>query len=148
MQTGQGFGRNRPTASLAAAFETGDLRFAASMGTSYINASSATVLANYVRKYESDPPTENDSDINFVVFRYADVLLMLSEALGETNESYDLINEVRNRAGLADIDSSTPGTFEEKLLEERRVELAFENHRWPDLKLVLRKKKQKSNSMS
>jgi len=45
-----------------------------------------------------------------------------------------LINEVRNRAGLSDIDAATPGTFEEKLLHERRVELAFENHRWPDLK--------------
>jgi len=45
-----------------------------------------------------------------------------------------LINEVRNRAGLADIDASSPGTFEEKLLQERRVELAFENHRWADLK--------------
>lgn len=37
------------------------------------------------------------------------------------------------RAGLAPIDASTPGTFEDKLLQERRVELAFENHRWFDL---------------
>ena len=59
---------------------------------------------------------------------------MLAEALGESSESYDLINEVRNRAGLPDIDASTPGTFQDKLLQERRVELAFENHRWPDLK--------------
>ena len=92
------------------------------------------VEAWHVRKYQSDLAIENDSDINFVVFRYADVLLMLAEALGESSESYDLINEVRNRAGLPDIDASTPGTFQDKLLQERRVELAFENHRWPDLK--------------
>lgn len=134
LQTGQGFGRNRPTQSLVESYEPGDLRFASSLGTSYINAAGATVLANYVRKFESNPPTENDSDINFVVFRYADVLLMLAEALGENSESYALINEVRYRAGLAPIDASTPGTFAEKLLHERRVELAFENHRWPDLK--------------
>ncbi|MBJ7882115.1 RagB/SusD family nutrient uptake outer membrane protein [Gelidibacter salicanalis] len=134
LQTGQGFGRNRPTASLSNAYENGDLRFAPSMGTTYLNAAGATVEANYIRKYESDPPTENDSDINFVVFRYADVLLMLAEAIGESNEAYDLINEVRDRAGLAPIDASTSSTFEDKLLKERRVELAFENHRWPDLK--------------
>ena len=68
-----------------------------------------------------------------MVFRYADVLLMLAEALGESSEAYGYINEVRERAGLGPIDSSTPGTFEEKLLHERRVELAFENHRWADL---------------
>ena len=134
LQTGQGFGRNRPTPSLVGAYETGDLRIAPSLGTSYINATGATVLANYVKKYQSNPPTENDSDINFMVFRYADVLLMLAEAIGETNESYELINQVRSRAGLAAIDASTPGSFTEKLLQERRVELAFENHRWPDLK--------------
>ena len=89
---------------------------------------------NYGKKQLGSLPTENDSDINFVVFRYADVLLMLAEALGETPESYGLINQVRTRAGLANISSSTPGTFQNKLLKERHVELAFENHRWADLK--------------
>jgi hypothetical protein len=59
---------------------------------------------------------------------------MLAEAIGESNESYQLINDVRERAGLPEIDSSTPGTFNEKILEERQLELAFENHRWADLK--------------
>ncbi|MBO3099690.1 RagB/SusD family nutrient uptake outer membrane protein [Gelidibacter pelagius] len=134
LQTGQGFGRNRPTDALVAAYAPGDLRLDPSLGTSYVNASGATVVAKYIKKYWSDPPTENDADNNFVVFRYADVLLMLAEAIGESTEAYDLINEVRTRAGLADIDASSPGTFTEKLLHERQVELAFENHRWPDLK--------------
>ncbi len=133
LQTGQGFGRNRPTATLEATFEVGDTRFSTSMGTSYVDGSGDTVIQNYIAKYHSDPPVENDSDINFVVLRYSDVLLMLAEALGESPESYDLINEVRDRAGLADIDGTTPGTFNEKLLKERQVELAFENHRWADL---------------
>ncbi|PRX54932.1 RagB/SusD family nutrient uptake outer membrane protein [Flagellimonas meridianipacifica] len=133
LQTGQGFGRNRPTATMQNAYVAGDLRFEASMDTTWINAESEVVVQNFVTKYESDPPIENDSDINFVVFRYADVLLMLAEAIGESQESYDLINQVRIRAGLTGIDASTPGTFEEKLLDERQVELAFENHRWPDL---------------
>ena len=34
----------------------------------------------------------------------------------------------------APVEASTPGTFSEKLLHERKVELAYEGHRWPDLK--------------
>jgi hypothetical protein len=134
LQTGQGFGRNRPTLALINAFEPGDLRFSSSLGTSYINNAKVVVNENYGKKQLGSLPTENDSDINFVVFRYADVLLMLAEALGETPESYGLINQVRTRAGLANISSSTPGTFQNKLLKERQVELAFENHRWADLR--------------
>lgn len=134
LQTGQGFGRNRPTDALENTYELGDQRFEISMGTTWINNDDEVIEQNYVRKYESDPPTENDSDNNFVVLRYADVLLMLAEAIGESSESYDLINQIRERAELAAIDGTDPGTFQEKLLKERQVELAFENHRWADLK--------------
>lgn len=134
LQTGQGFGRNRPTALLQNAYEPGDTRFEPSMGTSFVNNEDEEVVQNYVRKYESDPPVENDADNNFIVLRYADVLLMLAEAIGESDESYGLINQVRERAGLGPIDASTPGSFQEKLLKERQVELAFENHRWADIK--------------
>ncbi|MFQ5603528.1 MAG: RagB/SusD family nutrient uptake outer membrane protein [bacterium] len=126
-------GRNRPTLDMIAAYETNDLRFLASMDTSYVDLSGTTNSARYVKKYLSVPFGDNDADNNFIVFRYADVLLMLAEAIGEGAEAYGLINQLRSRAGLADIDASTPGTFEDKLLHERRVELAFENHRWYDL---------------
>lgn len=134
LQTGSGFGRNRPTPALVNSFDSQDERFEASIGTSYINAQGVEIMANHVRKYESNPSSENDSDVNFIVFRYADVLLMLAEALGESEESYQLINQVRARAGLTGINTNTPGTFEKKLLLERQLELAFENHRWADLK--------------
>lgn len=134
LQVGQGFGRNRPTDKLIETFEPGDLRFEPSIGTSFISSAGEVIEQNYGKKHLSNPPTENDSDTNFIVFRYSDVLLMLAEALGETPESYSLINQVRNRAGLGNIDSSTPGSFQDKLLKERQVELAFENHRWADLK--------------
>lgn len=134
LQTGQGFGRNRPNDNLVNSYVAGSDRFKASIGTSYVNEEGETILANYIKKYESQPTTENDSDLNFIVFRYADVLLMLAEAIGESPESYALINQIRTRAGLSGIDASTPGTFKEKLLEERQLEFAFENHRWPALK--------------
>ena len=134
LQNGQGYGRNRPTDGMVNDYETGDTRFEASLGVSYINEDDEVITANYIKKYSDNPPAENDSDINFVVFRYADVLLMLAEALGESAESYGYINQVRSRAGLAPMSALSAGTFAEKLLHERRVELAFENHRWADLK--------------
>ena len=75
----------------------------------------------------------NDANNNFPVLRYADALLNLAEALGETTESYSLINEVRHRANLGTISSATPGTFTDKLMHERQVEFAFECQRWHDL---------------
>lgn len=87
----------------------------------------------YVKKFESTPFDAFDADNNFIVFRYADVLLMLAEAIGESTEAYDLINEVRERSGLITPVELEPGTFEEKLLLERRREFAIESKRWQDL---------------
>ncbi len=126
--------RNRPTLNMVAAYEPGDARFAVSMDTTFRNNAGQQVPGRWVKKYNSVPFAPNDADNDFIVFRYADVLLMLAEALGEGGESYNFINQVRARAGLAPISAATPGSFEDKLLHERRVELAFENHRWFDLR--------------
>ncbi|WP_069130364.1 RagB/SusD family nutrient uptake outer membrane protein [Rhodohalobacter halophilus] len=87
----------------------------------------------YLNKYDAIQSIAFDSDVNFVVFRYADVLLMLAEAIGESPEAYDLIDEVRERAGLTTPSATLPGTFEDILLHERRREFVGENKRWPDL---------------
>tara|TARA_R110002124_G_scaffold123906_3_gene282820 strand:+ start:9369 stop:10781 length:1413 start_codon:yes stop_codon:yes gene_type:complete len=110
-------------------YESGDERFDATIDTS-----DATINP-WVRKYISNPTVAFDGDNNWMELRYAEVLLNLAEALGESGEAYDLIDEVRDRASLGPIDR-TPlgGTFDEKLLQERRVEFAFENKRWADLK--------------
>ena len=121
--------RNIPEQDLIDAYEVGDLRFAASIdGVVYGVNTGYTIKFGTTNSYNDD-----DAPNNWPVFRYADVLLMLAEAIGESDEAYGYINQVRNRAGLAPIDATTPGTFVDKLLHERRVELAFENHRWPDL---------------
>ncbi|WP_234572321.1 RagB/SusD family nutrient uptake outer membrane protein [Rhodohalobacter sp. 614A] len=88
----------------------------------------------YLSKYDGVQFDAFDADNNFIVFRYADVLLMLAEALGDTPEANALINQVRARAGLTTPVESLPGSFEEKLLLERRREFVGENKRWPDLK--------------
>jgi hypothetical protein len=129
-QTTGGY-KNRPTTALEAAFETGDKRIASSF-----NPLNGPLNANrFILKYgTTNAFSEFDGDYNFPVLRYSDVYLLLAEALGETTESYDLINEVRAKhGGLGPISAATPGTFPDKLLHERQVEFAFENQRWPDL---------------
>ncbi|REA57867.1 RagB/SusD family nutrient uptake outer membrane protein [Dyadobacter luteus] len=131
--------RNRPTQDVLKAYEPGDDRFLKSMDTSYVNAQGVLQTntrndARYVTKFGRENAfDEADASYNFVVFRYADVLLLLAEALGEGAEAYGYINQVRARAKLAPLSAASSGTFAQKLLHERRVELAFENHRWADL---------------
>lgn len=88
----------------------------------------------YLNKYDATQSIAFDSDANFIVFRYADVLLMLAEAIGESPEAYGLIDEVRNRAGLTLPSATLGGSFDEILLLERRREFVGENKRWADLK--------------
>ncbi|WP_020528843.1 RagB/SusD family nutrient uptake outer membrane protein [Flexithrix dorotheae] len=72
---------------------------------------------------------------DWIVLRYADVLLMHAEAImaggNATTDGAALasFNEVRVRAGLPEVTEIT----KEMLLNERRFELAFENQRWFDL---------------
>ncbi len=124
-------GGNTPmtmTTDLLAAYKTGDLRYAKSV---YRN--NKTPDTTYSLKYISTQTTTFDGDNNWYVSRYADVLLMLAEALGESAQAYTYINQVRARAGLPAISATTAGTFAQKLLDERRIEFALENHRWQDL---------------
>jgi len=74
---------------------------------------------------------------NWIVYRYADVLLMKAEALAQLErypEALALINLVRIRADVGTItlpDSKV--AYEDAILDERALELAFEGKRWFDL---------------
>ena len=66
--------------------------------------------------------------------RLADILLMEAEAYahqGNAQQAALLVNQIRQRVNLKDIDAS--GDMVEKVLHERRLELAFEGQRWFDL---------------
>ena len=118
-----------PTQDLVDSYDPTDKRIPGTFGIDTEGA----YQGPYISKFIDLNTATAGSDINLVVLRYADVLLMLAEAIGESTEAYDLINEVRSRAGLPDIDSTSPGTFMEKVMNERRWEFAFEMHRWIDL---------------
>jgi starch-binding outer membrane protein, SusD/RagB family len=83
---------------------------------------------------DKNSPTRNQNN-DFVVFRYADILLMKAEAMlrgatdSEGSTALNLVNQVRTRAGLAEwgaIDLTT-------LFEERSREMAYEGWRRNDL---------------
>ena len=92
----------------------------------------------------------NDSDDNWYILRFADVLLLLAEAEAHISDGVlsqsvlnNTINLVRERAGivpyLASGDSNkewvldTPEKVYQAIYDERTLELAFEGHRWFDL---------------
>lgn len=94
----------------------------------------------YFRKYwDVEAPKEFTNEQctqDFSVIRYADVLLMHAEALNEAGPSapaHDYLNRVRNRVGLDDLSGLTQEQFRAAVLEERKLELAGEGHRWFDL---------------
>jgi hypothetical protein len=76
---------------------------------------------------------------DFPVIRYSDIMLVYAEAAGPTAESYDLINDIRARAGLPDLTANLPiQNFRDSVLAERTYELAFEGHRLFDLRRTKR----------
>ena len=125
-------GYNIPTPDIIGAYEASDLRKDASVG--YISASG--VSYPYIKKYAHAHELTNNTDDNFPVYRYSEVLLFLAEALNEQNEpdqARPYLNEVRHRAGLEDSPATTQSEMRDAILQERRVEFAFENKRWLDL---------------
>ena len=91
-------------------------------------------------KYGVDPGHIGDKAGNDVpVYRFADVILCLSEVVnnlnnGPTPEAYNLINMVRNRAGLENLQPGlSKDEFNDAILLERGHELFCEGHRRSDL---------------
>jgi starch-binding outer membrane protein, SusD/RagB family len=94
----------------------------------------------YMRKF-LDPAVNHQFEMQdrpWIYMRYAEILLNYAEAsveLGEYADARDALNQIRRRAGMPDVPGSETG---EELLErvrnERRVELAFEEHRYFDVR--------------
>ncbi|WP_207436307.1 RagB/SusD family nutrient uptake outer membrane protein [Sabulibacter ruber] len=99
----------------------------------------ANMRGPVINKYPDDAPQAfQGNDLPQV--RYADVLLMLAEAIngqsGPTSEASGFVNQVRNRAGLEDLtaaETASKEAFSAALLRERAWELYFEGFRRVDL---------------
>lgn len=92
----------------------------------------------YIKKYLNTTTIvpEGTSDQNYIDFRYAEILLNLAESAFEADidksASLDAINQLRKRAGISVL---TLGDLTiNRLRNERRVELAFEDKRFWDMR--------------
>lgn len=146
---GGGYGWNQPTQEFVNQYEPGDLRKDKTIlyegGPAFDGKQYRSNMSNTgynVRKFLvplSLSPDYNTNSASVIVLRYADVLLMKAEALNElqrTSEAVAPLFEVRKRAGLTDrsaLEELDQDQMREKIIHERRIELAFEGHRWFDM---------------
>lgn len=139
-------GNNIPEMDIYNAYEEGDLRRDFSMSLGYYDnrKNNEWVESRYVCKFMDVPYQNNDASNNYPVIRYADVILMYAEALnqnGKTAEACKYLNMTRRRGfgyqttetSSVDLQTTDKAQFALMVEQERRVELAFENHRWFDL---------------
>lgn len=111
----------------------------------------ATLSGYYLRKYIDEnvslnPISPSQRPHHFVIFRYAEIFLNYSEALNEvygpdyTDEKFTLsareaLNKIRSYAGMPHIiNENTKEAFRQRIRNERRIELAFEDHRFWDIR--------------
>lgn len=110
----------------------------------------ATKTGYYLRKYvieqvNLDPTNTTTREHTWVLFRYAEVLLNYAEAMNEVYGPYDggelgmsanfAVRLVRERSNMPPFpEGLSKDDFREKLRNERRVELAFEDHRFWDVR--------------
>jgi len=95
----------------------------------------------HFRKYINDKQKgDTYSYVNWILFRYAEILLTYAEAkneeTGPDNSIYDALDLIRLRAGIPVVDRikyNTKEKLRELIRNERRVELAAEDHRYFDI---------------
>lgn len=109
---------------------------AAISGTSERNTRTGYYLRKYVH-FES--VKNNNKDGYFRIFRMAEMYLNYAEAEfyahGATNQAIDAVNEIRTRAGIKPLAYGINASqFEKRLRNERRVEFAYEDHRFYDVR--------------
>jgi len=129
---------------MANAYETGDLRKDVSIVTNIKVSGVLQSKYHYILKYchyKYVPQSKTDWANNIPILRYTDVKMMYAECLNEEayiadGEAFNIINEVRSRAGLTPltlVNVPNQEAFKKALIQERRVEFAFEGLRWNDL---------------
>ncbi|HKJ41307.1 MAG TPA: RagB/SusD family nutrient uptake outer membrane protein [Sunxiuqinia sp.] len=90
----------------------------------------------YLKKLTPNLTNSSDGGSDWVVLRYADVVLMLAEVdnqLNNTSTAIDLLNSIRTRAGLQNTTAASKDDVDKAIQLERRLELVGEGHRWFDL---------------
>ena len=117
------------TTSLVNAHEANDSRLGL-----YVNATRSGEAITFIQKWTGTTAIYVD---RIPVFRVSEMLLIRAEARaeqGNTAGALSDLNALRAARGLGAVVAATPGDIVEAILRERRVEFAFEGHRFFDLK--------------
>ena len=138
---GRAYNYNTPTNDLIEAYDSeGDsIRKNVAMKETWIDDSGNLSAVPFVTKFTSSFDNEMDAENDWIVLRYADVLLMLAEVENETSSvasALPYVNQVRARVGLDPVlEKDAPTQWDMKLVieKERRLEFAFEDQRLFDL---------------
>ena len=108
-----------------------------------------TVTGYYLRRYlvedvDFTPEAKVEAKHQWIVYRYAEALLSFAEAANEALGSptdasmglsaLDALNQVRANAGMPDVNATSYAAFQEAVRREWRVEFAFEDHRFWDIR--------------
>ena len=110
------------------------------VGADYARGNGGTATGYYSMKYTHNIPwdgTVNSVQVACPIFRYAEILLNAAEALneaGRTSEAYDYVDQVRARVNMPSLRSRglDQSALRERIRNERRIELCFEDHRFFD----------------
>jgi len=148
-----GWGFNSPSNDLIAAYEIGDPRREATIlypgevlpdGSDIVQDNPNIVNERYNQKawVPEHAGGNGNGPGNIRLLRYADILLMAAEVLNENNkpdQALVYLNAIRERARgnrngvLPPVTTVEQNTLRNRIWQERRVELALEQHRWFDL---------------
>jgi starch-binding outer membrane protein, SusD/RagB family len=139
----RGNGNHYVSDNLRLSFEANDFRRSTAIFNEYTIQGRLYTLPWCFRKHIDEVAiatlaASNDSDKDFPVIRYADVLLMYAEALNEVAggnaDALTTLNQVRSRAKLPALTAQPQAPMREAIYRERRHELFMEAHRFFDLK--------------
>jgi hypothetical protein len=106
----------------------------------YDSPKGKTTTGYFLKKYMDESNTNlaaDKSEQSIIELRYAEVLLNYAEACamagGKEGQANNALRQIRNRAGLPYQDVSGDALLQ-KIKQERKIELAFEGHRYWDLR--------------
>lgn len=106
-------------------------------GKDYQSLHGGTLTGYYSKKFVHNISFTNPSTPAHAwpIFRYAEILLNAAEAINEAQgpeQAYQYVNQVRARVGMPAYSGMTKEQFRDRIRNERRIELSFEDHRFFD----------------
>lgn len=139
------YGSVYPTPQFISSYAPGDKRAAEKQFfyTSYKSFKNNDIVkfkGNYIYKWFDSTAVAGTlkSDLNFTLYRLADVELMYAEASNQAEgapngTAIQFVNDIRRRAKLAPIGALSAAAFEQEVWAQRYYELCFENKMWFDM---------------